>query len=242
MNRWHVIYQNPETARPDAERLDFGLGVAGEEGLSEARRRLFAKLRAEVPDDRVIRAMEAVPRELFVPPEAFHLAYEDHPLAIGEGQTISQPLIVAMMTSALDLKPGDTVLEIGTGSGYQAAVLARLAKHVVSVERKQGLLESARRRLHTLGIENVELHRAAGKLGWPEGTPYQAIVVTAASPRVPDGLVRQLDEGGRLVIPSGSKVQQELLKGTRRGGRLMMEDLGPCGFVPLIGEEAWAEE
>ena len=242
MGRWHILYQNPETRRPGG--VDFEPMTIGRDSgsLEEARRRLLARLSHEVKDPRVIGAMAAVPRERFVPPEAYAMAYEDCALPIGGGQTISQPLIVAMMTDALELRGDEQVLEIGTGSGYQAAVLSRLARKVVSVERKPHLLEEARRRLDELGITNVDLHLAGVELGWPQGAPYQAIIVTAASPGIPESLVRQLDEGGRLVIPSGGRLQQDLVKGVKREGRLATQSLGPCGFVPLIGMEAWGEE
>lgn len=241
MGRWHILYQNPETRRPDSVEFDPPPGGRDGRSLPEARRRLLAGLSREVKDPRVIRAMADVPRERFIPSELHHLAYEDCALPIGEAQTISQPLIVAMMTDALELRGDEQVLEIGTGSGYQAAVLSRLARRVVSVERKPHLLEEARRRLDDLAITNVDLHLAGDELGWPQGAPYQAIIVTAASPGIPEALVRQLDEGGRLVIPSGGRLQQELLKGVMRGGRLATQSLGPCGFVPLIGKEAWEE-
>ena len=210
--------------------------------LGEAKARLFECLRREIKDERVIRAMERVPRELFVPPHLRHLAYEDMPLPIGKGQTISQPLIVALMTCALELEEGDRVLEVGTGSGYQAAILAELAGWVVSVERIPELLEAARERLSALGYKNIELHLAVRELGWKKGAPYNAIIVTAGAPRVPQTLLDQLADGGRLVIPVGSRYEQDLLKITKKGEEITSENLGPCRFVPLIGEGAWEEE
>ncbi len=241
MSRWQKVYQNPETARQGDDLLD-SLLEAPSGPLEEAKRRLFAKLRFEVPDTRVIRAMEQVPREAFVPPELHPYSYQDRALPIGEEQTISQPLIVAIMTSALELRGDEKVLEIGTGSGYQAAVLAQLAATVVSTERKTALLEAARQRLFSMGIRNVEALPATSGVGCPDQAPYQAILVTAGAPRIPERLVMQLDERGRLVIPLGPRQQQELLKYTKVGGKIEVQRLGPCGFVPLVGDEAWPEE
>ena len=242
MADWHILYQNPEMAQKDGEELESALAARGRSSLAEAKRWLFRSLRKEMGDRRAIRAMEEVPRELFVPAESFHLAYEDGALPIGEGQTISQPFIVALMTEALDLKGDEKVLEVGTGSGYQAAILAHLARQVVSVERKESLLVATRRRLATLDIRNVELRLAGETMGWPHEAPYQAIIVTAAAPRVPKSLVEQLDEGGRMVVPTGDRQQQQLVKMTKVAGRLSAQGLGGCAFVPLIGGEAWEEE
>ncbi len=230
MSKWWTLYQNPLTA---------GRRHGSHEQSSA---RLFAALRHEVDDEAVFQAMEAVPRELFLPHEARALAYLNEALPIGEGQTISQPLIVALMTSALDLRASDRVLEIGTGSGYQAAVLSKLAGSVVSVERKPRLAEAARRRLAEMGILNVRVYEAARELGWPDEAPYEAILVTAAAPRVPTGLIDQLAEGGRLVTPIGSREVQELVKVTKRGGALEVHRLGGCRFVPLVGADAWESE
>jgi len=186
--------------------------------------------------------MERVPREVFLPPESRHLAYEDIPLPIGEGQTISQPYIVAMMTQALELNGGERVLEVGTGSGYQTAILAELCRWVVSVERLASLLEGARRHLASLGYTNVELRQATTGLGWPEGAPYDAILVTAGAPSIPQALLDQLVVGGRLVIPVGSRYEQDLLKVIKGATGLEVTNLGACRFVPLIGEGAWDEE
>ena len=240
MNKWRVIFQNPETARPGGREGDL-LTQERPPSLAVARERLFADLRRETGDQRVIGAMEQVPREFFTPPEVSHLGYEDSALAIGEGQTISQPLIVALMTAALELQGREKVLEVGTGSGYQAAILAHLAEHVVSVECRPGLLMAARRRLAALEIRNADLHLAADGLDWPEEAPYDAIVVTAAAPKIPQSLVRQLREGGRLVIPTGARAKQELLKITKKGSSLSIRGLAACAFVPLIGPEAWEE-
>jgi protein-L-isoaspartate(D-aspartate) O-methyltransferase len=178
---------------------------APDEPLTAARGKLLRRIALEVRDERVLDAMGRVPREQFVAPHLRAAAYGDFPLEIGYGQTISQPLIVAMMTAALMLDGSERVLEVGTGSGYQAAVLSLLAERVVSVERVVELADSAAERLHRLGYANVEVHAVDDVLGWPEGAPYDAIIVTAASPEVPRVLLEQLHEGGRLVIPVGGR-------------------------------------
>ena len=185
--------------------------------------------------------MARVPRERFVSPDYYYAAYEDMPLGIGFGQTISQPFIVALMTQALRLKGSEKVLELGTGSGYQTAILAGLAKWVVSIERVPQLAESARLVLSELGYTNFVIHTSGEKLGWPDGAPYDAIIVTAGAPRVPDALLEQLALGGRLVIPVGSRWEQDLLRVTRRKKGNVVENLGGCRFVPLIGKGAWEE-
>jgi len=185
--------------------------------------------------------MSRVPREQFVPPESRHLAYEDMPLPIGLEQTISQPFIIALMTEALELKGGEKVLEIGTGSGYQTAILAELARFVVSVERLAPLAESAKKVLDSLGYRNIEIHLAGETLGWPQQAPYDAIIVTAGAPRVPPELLAQLAIGGRMVIPVGSRHLQELYKLTRRRRKVVTKNLGGCRFVSLIGKGAWEE-
>ncbi|MCL0078916.1 protein-L-isoaspartate(D-aspartate) O-methyltransferase [Dehalococcoidia bacterium] len=205
------------------------------------RAKLFRRLRQEIRDERVIDAMEHVPRELFVPPTSRHLAYEDTPLPIEMGQSISQPFIVALMTEALELKGTERVLEVGTGSGYQAAILAELAQWVISVERHPALVQAARQILNRLSYKNIEIHLAEGNLGWRAAAPYDGIIVTAGAPRVPQELLDQLAEAGRLVIPVGSRYEQQLLKVTRQGGRTTTQDLGGCRFVPLIAEGAWEE-
>ena len=203
---------------------------------------LIAKLNSEIKDKRVLTAMSRVPRELFVPPESRYLAYEDGPLPIGHGQTISQPFIVALMTEALELTGSEKVLEVGTGSGYQSAILAELARLVITTERIPDLAESAQRVLSTLGYQNVIFQVTGDELGWPQESPYDAIIVTAGAPAVPPDLVAQLTIGGRLVIPVGSKYVQELCKFTRQSQRNRLENLGGCRFVPLIGKGAWTIE
>ena len=215
---------------------------AGAFNLEEDKRRLFQSLRREVTDERTIQAMERVPRELFVPALSRHLAYEDIPLPIGEGQTISQPLIVALMTQALMLKGPERVLEIGTGSGYQTALLAELAREVVSVERYSSLAEEARKRLEQCSYRNVQVFVARpDRLGWPEGTPYDAILVTAGAPKIPQDLLDQLGPEGRLVIPVGSRYEQDLMRVSKTRDGLSVQTLGPCRFVPLVGPGAWPE-
>lgn len=210
-------------------------------GLEAARTRLFESLRHEIRDRRVLSAIACVPRELFVSPDYYYAAYEDMPLSIGFGQTISQPFIVALMTQALRLKGDEKVLELGTGSGYQTAILANLAKRIVSIERIDKLAESAKTALDKLGCNNVEIHSAVETLGWPESAPYDAIIVTAGAPHIPDILLEQLALGGTMVIPVGSRWEQDLLKVTKRKRKHLVKNLGGCRFVPLIGPGAWED-
>lgn len=209
--------------------------------VASARHSLVAELSRDVTDARVLQAIGQVPREAFVPEDLRQYAYENRPLPIGDEQTISQPLIVAIMTEALQLQSGDTVLEVGTGSGYQAAVLSRLAARVVSVERIPRLAERARQALAGLEYSNVEVHVSGDKIGWPESGPYEAIIVTAASPEIPPELLDQLAPGGRLVIPVGSRALQELVRVVKAPGGAERHNLGPCRFVPLVGPSGWPE-
>ena len=186
--------------------------------------------------------MMKVPREAFVPASSRHLAYEDAPIAIGEGQTISQPFIVAIMISALEVRRSDRVLEIGTGSGYQAALIAELAREVVTVERIESLAISARQRLERLGYQNIRVMPAGEELGCPEQAPYDGIIVAAGAPTLPKGLIKQLAIGGRLVVPVGSLESQQLMKVTRTPEGYTARTLGECVFVPLIGDMAWPED
>lgn len=193
-------------------------------------------------DARVLDAMGAVPREAFLPPDLADSAYDDRPLPIEGGQTISQPYIVAVMAEALALQPHERVLEIGTGSGYAAAVLAHVAKHVDTVERIEELATTATARLVALGYANVDVHLGDGTLGWADHAPYDAIVVAAGGPELPPALLDQLVLGGRLVMPVGSGRGQELVRVTRSGPtEYRREDLGAVQFVPLIGEQGWAD-
>jgi protein-L-isoaspartate(D-aspartate) O-methyltransferase len=196
-----------------------------------------------VRDPAVLAAMRAVPREKFVPASLAAEAYEDQPLPIGEGQTISQPYIVGLMTQALGLTSRDRVLEIGTGSGYAAAVLAEIAAEVYTIERVASLAESARRRLADLGYATVHVRCGDGTLGWLEHAPYDAIVVTASGPEIPKPLLEQLAVGGRLVMPVGTTVfGQRLVRVVRRAvDDWAHDDLGEVAFVPLIGAQGWPD-
>jgi len=207
-----------------------------------ARAELIEQLSTEIKDKRVLAAMRHIPRELFIPPESRHLAYADKPLPIGHEQTISQPFIIALMTEALELTGREKVLEIGTGSGYQAAILAELARWVITTERVKPLAEIARKLLDKLGYKNIEVHPAEETLGWRREAPYDAIMVTAAAPKVPPELIAQLAIGGRLVIPVGSRQVQELCKISRGKKKNKRENLGGCRFVSLIGRGAWETE
>ena len=212
--------------------------------LAEQRR---AMVREQIRDrgivaPRLLEAFLSVPRHLFVPEEFRSAAYADQPLPIGEGQTISQPFMVAAMTAALELAGTERVLEIGTGSGYQAAVLSLLALEVHSVERSAALAEAAQARLLELGYRNVHVHVGDGSLGWPDAAPYHASIVTAGAPRVPAPLVEQLVEGGRLVVPVGDAQQQELLLVRRYGAKTTSQLLHYCRFVPLVGRHGWPND
>jgi protein-L-isoaspartate(D-aspartate) O-methyltransferase len=207
-----------------------------------ARTKLVALLSTDISDRRVLAAMGSVPRELFVPAASRHLAYADTPLTIGYGQTISQPYIVALMSEALELKGNERVLEVGTGSGYQTAILARLAGDVTTVERIPVLADGARRLLASLGVTNVRVHQAEAALGWRQEAPYDAIMVTASAPAVPAELVGQLRTGGRMVIPVGPRHVQELCLVKKGCKKNLIRSLDSCYFVPLIGPGAWAEE
>ena len=214
-----------------------------DKNLVKASRDLFRKLSRSIRAESVVRAMEQVPRERFVPPEVRHMAYLDLPLSIGEGQTISQPYIVAMMTAALDLRGHEKVLEVGTGSGYQAAILSLLVPRgvVITMELVPALADRARSLLRELGYHNVEVRLAGATLGCPEGGPFDVIVVSAAAPKLPEALVSQLAVGGHLVVPVGTIEQQELVQAHRTDEGLSLHMMGPCRFVPLIGPEAFPE-
>jgi len=190
-----------------------------------------------VKDKRVLQAMRNVKRHLFVDEAQRDKAYNDHPLPIGEGQTISQPYVVALMTEALALKGTERVLELGTGSGYQAAVLAEIVKEVYTIEIRQGLYTTVRDRMQKLGYRNVQVKLGDGYFGWPEHAPFDAIIVTAAANHIPPPLIAQLKEGGRLIIPLGSTIfSQNLMLLTKEKGKQTMTELGGVRFVPLVGE------
>lgn len=194
-----------------------------------------------VKADPVLDAMRDVPRHLFVPEHLHFEAYADRPLAIGEGQTISQPYMVAIMTETLAVRPSDAVLEVGTGSGYQTAILARLAHHVVSIERHAALAERARETLDLVGARNVEVVVGDGTQGVPSRAPFDRILVTAGAPSVPDTLRHQLADGGRLVIPVGPSGCQRLVIVERQGDAFSTREGEACVFVPLIGLHGWPE-
>lgn len=197
--------------------------------------------RRGVRDERVLAAMERVPRHEFIPREAWEVAYRDHPVPIGEGQTISQPYIVAAMVSHLSLRPNDKVLEVGTGTGYEAAILAQLACEVVTVERQPRLAEEAQQIFERLGYTNIRVVVGDGTLGVPEFAPYDGIIVAAAGPSVPPALLEQLAEGGRMVIPTGTRDEQILQLVRKFQGNFTYQYLEAVRFVPLVGEKGFLE-
>ncbi|HEX4076451.1 MAG TPA: protein-L-isoaspartate(D-aspartate) O-methyltransferase [Candidatus Acidoferrales bacterium] len=216
---------------------------AGRDFEAERRNMVARQIRERgIRSERVLDAMGTVPRHLFVPPHLAPRAYEDEPLPIGEGQTISQPFMVAAMAEALLLDGNERVLEVGCGSGYQAAVLSRLAREVIAIETRPALAALARERLASLGYANVTVEEGDGSAGWPTGAPCDAILVTAAAPEVPQPLVDQLAEGGRLVIPVGGSNHQELLRIVKRDGRIQEQSLYSCRFVPLVGRYGWRQD
>ncbi|MGI8784957.1 MAG: protein-L-isoaspartate(D-aspartate) O-methyltransferase [Acidobacteriota bacterium] len=205
--------------------------------VTQRRQMVERQLRARgIHDERVLEAMQTVPRELFVPVTLQNRAYEDGPLPIGENQTISQPYMVASMTQLLELHGGERVLEIGTGSGYQTAVLAGLCRKVYSVERHAELAERARQILHQIGVSNVDIRVGDGTLGWPEHAPYDAILVTAGGSRIPPDYKEQLGDGGHLVIPLEHEEAHLLYRITRKAGQWISEPIERCTFVPLVGQ------
>ncbi|BCW97959.1 MAG: protein-L-isoaspartate O-methyltransferase [Armatimonadota bacterium] len=195
-----------------------------------------------VTEPAVLHAFRSVPRELFVPPEQAYRAYENSALPIGHGQTISQPLMIGIMLQALEALPGQKVLEVGTGSGYQAALLARMGLKVFTVERIPALAEAARSRLEALGLQDVVVIVADGSRGLPELAPFDRIIVACAAPDIPGALAGQLTEGGILVAPVGSRFSQRLCVARRQQGELSVEYGDECVFVPLIGQQGWPEE
>jgi protein-L-isoaspartate(D-aspartate) O-methyltransferase len=211
----------------------------------EEERRLMIEIQLRhrgIRDERVLDAMFHVPRHEFVPPALVRAAYDDRPLPLGEAETISQPYIVAAMTEAADVQPGDKALEVGTGSGYQAAILAYLEARVYTIERNPVLAKSARERLARLGYEGVEVIEGDGSEGYPPAAPYAVILVTAAAPDVPPALLKQLADQGRLVIPVGDLRHQDLLLSLKKGDQVKTSVLDPCQFVPLIGKAGWPEK
>ena len=210
--------------------------------LASLREALVRSLRSEVSDQRVLAAINSVPREHFLQDQLRRYAYENRALPIDHQQTISQPLMVGLMTQALRLTGDERVLEVGTGSGYQAALLSKLAREVVSVERIPALATTAAQRLSELGCDNVRVVLATGALGLPDAAPFDAILVTAGAPHVPQSLVDQLSLGGRLVVPVGDRNLQQLVRATKHDFGVSLEKLGECKFVPLIAaREGWPE-
>jgi len=197
--------------------------------------------RRGIRDEGVLSAMARVPRHLFVPSGSRSESYEDRPLPIGDGQTISQPYMVAIMTQSLELEGGEKILEIGTGSGYQTAILAELARMVFTMERLFSLIQNSEKRLRNLGYENIYCRLGDGSQGWPEEAPFDGIIVTAGAPEVPEALKSQLSEGGRMVIPVGSRYSQTLMMITKTKDRFEEEEITGCVFVPLVGDSAWRE-
>ena len=208
-----------------------------------ARQRLTRHLELTgIRDQRVLQAIQEVPRDAFVPTGLEEEAYDDRPLPIGEGQTISQPYVVALMAQEARLRPNDRVLEVGTGSGYAAAVFSRVASEVFTIERLPSLASLARERLAELGYDNVHVREGDGTLGWPDAAPFDAILVAAGGPEPPAALKRQLAIGGRLIIPVGdTPAEQRLVRVIRRNGKFDLHDLGAVRFVPLVGQEGWSE-
>jgi len=194
-----------------------------------------------IKDKRVLQVMGKIPRHLFIEDALYGEAYNDHPVPIGEKQTISQPYIVALMTEALGLKGDENTLEIGTGSGYQTAILAELSSRVYTIERIKSLLGNARKLLSQLGYDNILFKAFDGTLGWKEYAPFDAIMVTAGAPRLAKPLIDQLADNGRMIIPVGDRYSQELMKIVRKGSEFKQESLGGCRFVNLIGAHGWAD-
>ena len=207
--------------------------------LDIAQQGMMNDLASRIKDRKVLDAFARTPREAFVPMVSREFVYGDHPLPIGFGQTISQPYIVALMLQALSLNGNESVLEVGTGSGYQTALLAQLSARVVTVERVPELARDARVRLDQLGFSNVRVEWVEGQLGYPELAPYDAIVVSAAAPRIPDVLMEQLAVGGKMVLPVGDREVQDLKLIERRKSKPRVKGLAQCRFVPLIGDGAW---
>lgn len=213
---------------------------ARSEDIYEKKRKLMVEHDIKgrgIRDRKVLDVMGKVPRHLFIDEYLRDRAYEDHPLPIGEGQTISQPYVVALMTEALGVKAGDRVLEIGTGSGYQAAVLAEIVRDVLTIEIRKGLAEKAEKRLKDLGYKNVKVKYGDGYFGWEEYAPFDAIIITASANHIPSPLIKQLKEGGRLIIPLGSTVYyQTLTLAAKKKGELELDQMTSVAFVPMMGE------
>lgn len=206
----------------------------------ERRRMVERQIEARgIHNPRILAAMREIPRHLFIPPPYDQSAYDDNPLPIGNGQTISQPYIIALMTELLRTEPSDNVLEIGAGSGYQAAILSRLVHRLTTMERIPAVAILAQKNLTSLGIQNVEVIEGDGTQGYPQNAPYNGIMVTAATPEIPRTLADQLADGGRLVAPVGGRDIQELMTLEKHGSRMIHEHHGDVRFVPLIGKHGW---
>jgi protein-L-isoaspartate(D-aspartate) O-methyltransferase len=216
-------------------------GLPDEKRFESLRRRMVEEQLASqgIRDERVLEALRRIPRHLFVPGDAADHAYENHPVAIGQGQTISQPYMVACMTQALDLRGGEKVLEVGSGSGYQTAVLKALNADVYTIERLPELSDRARGNVERAGYEGVHYKVGDGSRGWPEEAPFDRVIVTAGAPTMPVSLVEQLRDGGSMVIPVGGEEEQELLLVRRGQGRVTRERICSCIFVKLLGDEGW---
>jgi protein-L-isoaspartate(D-aspartate) O-methyltransferase len=215
-------------------------GLFGGKGFETLRRRMVDEIAGQgIHDPRVLEAFRNIPRHLFVPETALDVAYENHPVSIGQGQTISQPYMVACMTQALDLKGGEKVLEIGSGSGYQTAVLKALNADVYTMERLPELSDRARENVERAGFTGVHYRVGDGTRGWPEEAPFDRVIVTAGAPTMPVSLVEQLREGGSMVIPVGGEDEQELLLVRRDQGKVTRDRICSCIFVKLLGDEGW---
>jgi protein-L-isoaspartate(D-aspartate) O-methyltransferase len=210
-----------------------------DQNLSLTRDRLLKELRSTIVDESVLNVFASVPRHAFIPFEQYHLSYKNTPLSIGDGQTISQPLIVCIMIELLELKFTDKVMDVGSGSGYQTALLAESSARVIGVERIQRLIDLSKGSLDKLGYTNVEIYNAVEELGYPTQAPYDAIIVGAAAPKLPLKLIEQLAPNGRLVIPVGDRKTQELIKVVKTKDSYYTSSHGSCRFVPLIGKGAW---
>jgi protein-L-isoaspartate(D-aspartate) O-methyltransferase len=210
-----------------------------EERIRMVERQIIAR---GITNPRILAAMRRIPRHVFIPPPYDRSAYDDNPLPIGDGQTISQPYIVALMTDLLNPGPGDAVLELGTGSGYQTAILAALSEHVVTVERIPAMADLARSNFSRVGITNIDMVIGDGTKGYPSAAPYNAILITAAAPQIPPPLIEQLADGGRLVAPVGNRDLQELVCVRRTGAQVVESLHGGVRFVPLIGKHGWQGE
>ena len=230
---------------PAVRRIGFArhmMGMAVMDFDFERHQMVEAQLRRRgIRDENVLEGMSRIPRHLFVPPDSMERAYGDYPLSIGGDQTISQPYMVALMTEALAVNSESKVLELGTGSGYQAAVLSLLVRVVFTIERLAPLAEQAEEKLHKLGYTNIRVVVGDGTSGLEEEAPFDGIIVTAAAPDIPEPLVDQLADGGRLVIPVGSRSSQKLVALVKKGKKVTTEDLTGCVFVPLVGKHGWKD-